>query len=195
MRRSDVITMLFLLSGFIPAAASAQQTMPDQNQATQVRPERMQQQSDQAQTQNMPVQPERTQPQSSQAETQNTPVQPPRTPQQADQARERERRSAEDTRLNRDWTARQQSEDQMDMDRMRQRHMGRMMDQDRMGRMMDQDEDHRTIGRNWRLQDDTDRSARYGWADRSESHYYRPRSRVKTCVEYENGDEFCRYRD
>jgi hypothetical protein len=37
-----------------------------------------------------------------------------------------------------------------------------------------------------------------GYAERSEGRYYhdaRPRPRVKTCVEYENGDEFCRYRD
>ncbi|OAF17327.1 hypothetical protein AXW67_09040 [Bradyrhizobium neotropicale] len=76
------------------------------------------------------------------------------------------------------------------MDRMRQRQMGRMMDQD---------EDRQTTGRSWqRDDDDMDRGRRYGSADRSEGRYYyevRPRARVKICVEYENGDEFCRYRD
>lgn len=73
------------------------------------------------------------------------------------------------------------------------------MHQRHMGRMMDQDEDHQTTGRNWRRDDeDMDRGRRYGSADRSEGAYYRdarPRARVKTCIEYENGDEFCRYRD
>ncbi len=71
------------------------------------------------------------------------------------------------------------------MDRM-QRHMGRMMDQD---------EDRRTVGRNWRRDDDDmDRGSRYG--DR-EGRFgeARPHRRVKICFEYDNGDEFCRYRD
>ena len=47
------------------------------------------------------------------------------------------------------------------------------MRQQRMGRMMDQDMDHRP-----RSFDED-----------------RPYRRVKICYEYENGDEFCRYRD
>jgi len=190
MRCSDIATILFLLSGLAPVTVSAQQTTSDPNQATQVRPQQTSPQSDQGQTPSTPAQVERTPQQSGQAQTQNTPVEPPRTPQQSDQARERERRSADDTRINRDWTARQKSEERMEMDRMRQRQMGRMMDQD---------EDHRTTGGNWRRDDaDTDNSRRYGSMDRSEGRYFyeiRPRSRVKTCIEYENGDEFCRYRD
>ncbi|MEK9280472.1 MULTISPECIES: hypothetical protein [unclassified Bradyrhizobium] len=170
MRRSDLAAILFLMSGIIPVTASAQQTTSDTNQSTsQAGPERPAQQSGQSQAQ-------------------DTPTQPERTPQQSDQSRDRDRRNAEDTRINRDWTARQRGEDRMDMDRMRQRQ----------GRMMDQDEDHRTTGRNWRQDDDDmDRGRRYGSVDRSEGRYYevRPRPRVKTCIEYENGDEFCRYRD
>ncbi|MGJ4946614.1 hypothetical protein ACQR1W_39085 [Bradyrhizobium sp. HKCCYLS1011] len=116
-----------------------------------------------------------TTPGTSQAQT--TPVQPERTPQQSDQARERDRQSAEDTRVNRDWTTQQRDED-----RMRQH---------RMGRMMDQDMDRRTTGQNWRMQrgdEDMDRGSRYFDEDR-------PYRRVKICYEYENGDEFCRYRD
>lgn len=38
---------------------------------------------------------------------------------------------------------------------------------------------------------------RYGLGDRGEGGYYeaRPYARVKTCIEYENGEEFCRYRN
>ena len=113
-------------------------------------------------------------------EAQTAPVQPDRTPQQSDQARERERKSAEDARVKRDWTT-QRDEDRTGMDRMRQQHMGRMME----------DMDHRTTGGNWRMQrddEDMDRRSRYRDEDR-------PRRRVKICFEYENGDEFCRYRD
>jgi pyruvate/2-oxoglutarate dehydrogenase complex dihydrolipoamide acyltransferase (E2) component len=113
-------------------------------------------------------------------ETQTTPVQPDRTPQQSDQARERERKAAEDTRVKRDWTT-QRDEDRTDMDRMRQQHMRRMME----------DMDHRTTGGNWRTQrddEDMDRRSRFRDEDR-------PRRRVKICFEYENGDEFCRYRE
>ena len=112
---------------------------------------------------------------------QTTPVQPERTPQQADQAREQDRQNAEDTRVKRDWTAQQRDEDRVGMDRMRQQHMGRMME----------DMDHRTMGRNQRMQrneDEMDRHSRYYDEDR-------PHRRVKICFEYDNGDEFCRYRD
>ena len=113
-------------------------------------------------------------------ETQTTPVQPDRTPQQSDQARERERKAAEDTRVRRDWTI-QRDEDRPGMDGMRQQHTGRMME----------DMDHRSMGGNWRTQrddEDMDRRSRFRDEDR-------PRRRVKICFEYENGDEFCRYRD
>jgi len=112
---------------------------------------------------------------------QAVPVQPERTPQQSDQVRQRERQSAEDARVNRDWTTQQRDDDRMGMERLRQQ---------RMGRMMDQDMDHRTTGRSSRMQrdDDMDRRSQSFDADR-------PYRRVKICYEYENGDEFCRYRD
>jgi hypothetical protein len=56
---------------------------------------------------------------------------------------------------------------------------------------MMEDTDHRTTGGNSRMQrddEDMDRRSRYRDDDR-------PRRRVKICFEYENGDEFCRYRD
>jgi len=123
-----------------------------------------------------------------QSQTQNTPVQPERTPQQADQARKQDNRSAEETRINRDWTTQRRDDDRTDMDRLRQRNMGRTMEED---------DDRRTVGRNWRRDDDDmDRGPRYG--DRSEGRYSNEawrRKRVKICIEYENGDEFCRYRE
>jgi len=172
MRRSDLAIVFIVTSALIPATALAQQSATDTNQS-----------SSQVGPNGNPLQ-------AGPSQTQSTPTQPERTPQQSDEHRERDRRSAEDTRINRDWTTRQRDRDTMDMDRMRQRQMGRMMDQD---------EEHRTTGRNWRRDDDDmDRGHRYGSGDRSEGRYYdepRPGPRVKTCIEYENGDEFCRYRD
>ena len=126
-----------------------------------------------------------TSPSVNQPQTQNTPVQPERTPAQADQMRKQQDQSAEDTRINRDWTTRR-DDDRMNMDRMRQGHMGRMMEQD---------DDRRTVGRNWRYDGDTDRRSKYSDRDRGYYDEDRPRRRVKTCIEYENGEEFCRYRN
>jgi hypothetical protein len=102
-----------------------------------------------------------------------TPVQPERSPRQAEQLRDQDRKSAEDVQLGRDWRT-----EPRDGDRRAQRRMGRMNDDD--------DSDHRTVGRNWRMQRDEGR----GYYDED-----RPRARVKICTEYENGDEFCRYRN
>jgi len=102
-----------------------------------------------------------------------TPVQPERSPRQAEQLRDRERRSAEDVQVGRDWRTKER-----DSDRMGQSHMGRTEDEDDWG--------HRTVGRNRPMQND------------EEGSYYdddRPRVRVKICREYENGDEFCHYRN
>jgi hypothetical protein len=127
---------------------------------------------------------------SSPNQPQLVPVQPERTPQQSEQSRERDRERAEDVQLGRDWRAQQR-----DGDRMRQRdddRTGRMDSSDR-GRMMDRDSDHRTIGRGWRARPD-DRADRDGYG-RGSYDEDRPRlRRVKVCFEYENGDEYCRYR-
>ena len=80
--------------------------------------------------------------------------------------------------------------------------MGRMMD--RMGRGMDWD--HRKVGRDWQMRRDDaegDRDRGYRGSDRGDRDGYgrgyydedRPRRRVKVCFEYENGDEYCRYRE
>lgn len=52
---------------------------------------------------------------------------------------------------------------------------------------MGRDWDHRKPGRDWRMRRD----------DEDDRGYYdddRPRRRMKICFEYENGDEYCRYR-
>jgi hypothetical protein len=75
--------------------------------------------------------------------------------------------------------------------------MMRRDDSDRMGRDRDYDKDRGRYMDRGRYQErgdrDWDRSDRdrdyRGYADAE-----RPRRRVKICVEYENGDEYCRYR-
>ena len=83
------------------------------------------------------------------------------------------------------------------MERGGQNDTGRMRDMDRDTDRdhHDMDRDHSTVGRSWRMHPDYDRDR----ADREGSGrgYYdedRPQRRVKICVEYENGDEYCHYR-
>jgi hypothetical protein len=107
-----------------------------------------------------------------------TPVQPERTPRQSEQSRDQERNRAEDVRVGRGW--RTQGRDDERSDRMGYNDMGRTRDQ--------------TVGRNWRTRPDDDRADRDGYG----RGYYdedRPRRRVKVCVEYADGDEYCRYKD
>lgn len=117
------------------------------------------------------------------ASLQTTPVQPERPPQQSEQAREQDQKRSEDVRVGRDWRAQQRNDPG-----------------DRATGRGHYDRDDRTVDRNLRMERD-DRRGDGGW-DRH--HYYRDsgsdfdddrgRRRVKTCVEYENGDEYCRYR-
>jgi hypothetical protein len=157
MQHRYAITLLFLLSSsIVPVAASGQQ--PDAKPAD---------------SQAQPTSPPEVQ-------SPTTKVQPDRTPQQSDQARQQDRRSAEDTKINPNWTIRDHNEGRTDMDR------ARPMGQDR--------DDRTTVGRNWHRDYDTmERGPNY----RDDDRYYEPRARrrVKICTEYENGDEFCHYRD
>jgi Mg-chelatase subunit ChlI len=188
MRHSALAAVFFIVPSVLSVPGFAQQAGTDTTSQyhNEGRGQQDVQRPDDRSNQSSPTEVDRT----PQSQAQSTPVQPERTPQQSDQVRDRERRSAEDTRINRDWTTRQRSEDRMDRDRMRQRQMERLMDQD---------DDHQTVGRNGRRDDDDmDRGHRYGYAERNEGRYHydlRQRPRVKTCLEYENGDEFCRYRD
>jgi hypothetical protein len=184
MRVLVIATVLLMSSALTPSLAQEQQKSPVPNQPpmTAVQPERSPQQSEQSREQDRRSAEDvqvgrdwRAQQQKSPVPNQPsmTLVQPERSPQQSEQSREQDRRSAEDVQVGRDWRTQQRDGDRMG--RMGQR---RMNDQN--------DSDHRTVGRNWQMQRDDERA------------YYdedRPRSRVKICTVYENGDEFCRYRN
>jgi hypothetical protein len=112
-------------------------------------------------------------------------VQPERTPQQSEQSRGQEQKRGEDVQVGRDW--RTQPRDGDRMGRMGQNDMERMMEH--MDREMHRDHDY------------MEREGGYHGADRAERDRYgrgyydegRRSRRVKICVEYENGDEYCRY--
>jgi hypothetical protein len=189
MRRSDMVAILFLLSGFVPVAAFAQQTTPDANQATPAQTGQTQQQApDQPQTQNF--QPGQTQQPSGQAQTQGT-KEPSQSAQQPNQLRQQGPRSAQGTGTNQDQTAQQQAEE-----RIKQAEERMIIDRIRQ-RLMEEREEQQAAGRNWGPGDEyMHPGPRYGSAAPGQGRDYqaRPYPRVKTCIEYENGDEFCRYR-
>ncbi len=73
-----------------------------------------------------------------------------------------------------------------------------MIDRDRGP--MRSERDGREMSRDWRMDSDRDGRSpegrdsdrdRYGYNDRNDD--VRARRRVKICVEYESGDEYCRY--
>jgi len=116
---------------------------------------------------------------------QASPVQPERSPQQSDQSQQQDRNRAGDVQVGRDWRA-QPRDDRSDHSASRDRY----------------DRDDRTVGRNWRMDRGGDREwdRRDAYRDREYDDQdrgfdeQRGRRRVKICVEYENGDEYCRYR-
>jgi hypothetical protein len=117
---------------------------------------------------------------------QATPVQPERSPQQSDQSQQQDRNRAGDVQVGRDWRAHPR-DDRGDNSASRDRYDNR---------------DDRTVGRNWRMDRDNDREwdRRDDYRDRGYIDGDRGfdeqqgRRRVKICMEYENGDEYCRYR-
>jgi hypothetical protein len=138
---------------------------------------------------------------------------------QPDQNAGRNQQSTDDREMGRDWKMRRGGDseragredhetgrgDRMrrgDGDRMgrdeREMGSGGMMrrdDSDRMGRDRDYDKDRGRHMDRGRYQERGDRD--WDGADRDYRGYAdaeRPRRRVKICVEYENGDEYCRYR-
>jgi hypothetical protein len=144
-----------------------------------------------------------------------------KSPPQPDQNAGRNQPRTDDREMGRDWKTRRSGESERagredretgrgdmmrrgDGDRMgrdeREMAGGGMMrrdDSDRVGRDRDDDKDRgrymdrgRYQERGERDWDRADRDRDYrGYADAE-----RPRRRVKICVEYENGDEYCRYR-
>jgi hypothetical protein len=109
--------------------------------------------------------PAQSPPQTAPTQPQTVPVQPGRTPQQSDQSRKEDQKRAEGVQIDRGWRAHERDDDHMD-------------------RSMGHDWDHRKPGRDWRMRDEDD----------DNDYIDRPRRRVKICFEYENGDEYCRYR-
>jgi hypothetical protein len=184
MRVLIIGTALLMSSALVPSLAQEQQKSPVANQppTTAVQPERSPQQSEQSREQDRRAAEDVQVGRDWRAQQQRSPrsdqpsmtvVQPERSPQQSERSREQDRRSAEDVQVGRDWRAQQR-----DGERMGRIGQGRIIDEN--------DLNHRTVGRNWQMQRDDERS------------YYdeaRPRSRVKICTVYENGDEFCRYRN
>lgn len=185
MRVIAVATVFSLSSSLVPTLAQEQGKAPAQTQS---------------ETAPAPAQPP------------TVPVQPERTPQQSEQARKQEQNRAEDVQIGRDWRAQSRDRDGMgrtgndgmgrmmeDMGPMGQNEMARMRDHMRMCRqMMEQHWAHRMH----RDSDDMDDDVRRGDRDRSDRDRYgrsydegRSSRRVKICIEDENGDEYCRYRN
>jgi hypothetical protein len=115
---------------------------------------------------------------------QAVPVPQQGTQQPSDQLRDQDERRGDDTPIGRDRRAKNR-DDRYDDDRATGRD----------------DRDNRPVGRNWRMDRDGERGDR-DWDRRDQyqdrrtySDDNRGRRRTKTCVEYENGDEYCRYRD
>ena len=123
---------------------------------------------------------------------QTVPAQPDQSSQQQrEQPSERDQPRADDREMERDWRMRRGGDDRHGRD-------DREMSPDwRMHRDRDADRDRdKDRGRYGERRDRDDR----GWdrPDRGRDYWGydedRPRRRVKVCVEYENGDEYCRYR-
>jgi hypothetical protein len=110
-----------------------------------------------------------------------------RTDQNSEQPRDqrtgRDPSRSDDRETGPDWRMRRGGDERMGRDRSEMGAEGRMQrdrdwDRGRYGARRDRDEDHA----------DRDDDSR-GYFDDD-----RPRRRVKICVEYENGDEYCRYK-
>jgi hypothetical protein len=167
--------------------------VPNQAQAVPVQPERTPQQSEQSREQDRERAEDvrvgrgwRTEERDSdrsdrmgQTNQAQTPVQPERTLRQSERSREQDRERAEDVRVGRGWRTEDRDSDRSD--RMGHNDMGRTRDE--------------TVGRNWRMRPDDDDHADRGGYGRGYYDEDRPRRRVKVCVEYADGHEYCRYRD
>jgi hypothetical protein len=118
------------------------------------------------------------------AQPQAAPAQPQGTPPPLEQLRDQDQRRGDDAPAGRDLRAKNRN-DRYDDDRATGRD----------------DRNYRPGDRNWRMDRDRERGD-HDW-DRSDQYQdrrtysddNRGRRRTKTCVEYENGDEYCRYRD
>lgn len=121
-------------------------------------------------------------------------AQPVPTDQSSQQSREqrtdRDRSRGDDREMGRDWRMHRGGDgDRVGRD---DREMGPNMQRGDRDEYRDRDEGR---GR-YSDRDDRDRGWNHAYQDRNYQGYDedRPRRRVKVCIEYENGDEYCRYR-
>ena len=106
------------------------------------------------------------------AQPQTVPAQPDQnSQQQRDQRTDRDQPRADDREMGRDWRMRRDRDDDRDNQKDRGRYGDRGDRDDREWNRAVREHDYR------------------GYYEED-----RPRRRVKVCVEYENGDEYCRYR-
>jgi hypothetical protein len=122
---------------------------------------------------------------------QMAPAQPAPTGQDAQQPREqrtdRDQAKGDDREVGRDWRMHRGGDvDRMDHD------MGANMGRSDREEYRDPDKDRGRYGD----RDNGDRGWDRGDRDRDYRRYDedRPRRRVKVCIEYDNGDEYCRYK-
>jgi hypothetical protein len=113
---------------------------------------------------------------------------------------ESERSGREDREIGRGEIMRRGDDDRMGRDEREMGGVGMMRrdDSDRIGRDRDTDKDRGRYMDRGRYQERGDRDWDRADRDRDYRGYAdaeRPRRRVKICVEYENGDEYCRYRE
>jgi hypothetical protein len=117
-----------------------------------------------------------------------------------DQNAGREQQRADDREMGRDWKLRRNGESERAGREDREIGRGEMMRRghgDRMGFDRDYDKDRGRYMDRGRYQERGDRA----WDRMDRDGDYRgydddrPRRRIKVCVEYDNGDEYCRYRN
>lgn len=143
---------------------------------------------------------------------QTTPARPDQNAEQPrDQRAGRDPSRTDNREMGPDWRMRRGDGERTDRDRRdmgfegrRQGDGGRLGPEDREigpgpGMQRERDSD-RDTERNWergRYTERGDRDGDHGYRDKDNRGYFdedRPRRRIKICVEYENGDEYCRYR-
>jgi hypothetical protein len=117
-----------------------------------------------------------------------------------DQNAGRDQQRTDDREMGRDWKLRRSGESERAGREDREIGRGEMMrrgDGDRMGRDHDYDKERGRYMDRGRYQERGDRDWDRMDRDRDYGGYHddRPRRRIKVCVEYDNGDEYCRYRN
>ncbi len=128
---------------------------------------------------------------------------PGRTEDKADQPRDQRSgrdQSRGDDRVGPDWRIRRGDDERFGRDRSEMGGEGRMRRDDREMApypRMQRDRDTDRDDERGRYGGRADRDRGYADRDKDDRSYFdddRPRRRVKICIEYDNGDEYCRYR-